>query len=294
MSTRLPSVAPSAAAEAAGPPDGPTRRRSIVTVDRGRPSADTDTVATEEPLQVRVDGEAFSVIMRTPGDDIDLTTGFLFAESVITRWKSVTAIAQGRDRAGLPLHNVIDVTLERPRAARPRGRRVTTTSSCGLCGRQTIESLTVSAPRVEATWSLTASAIVALPGALRRVQRVFDATGGLHGAALFDRRGTIVEWAEDVGRHNAVDKVIGRLVRADRLPLSDFGLVVSGRTSYEIVQKAYLAGVPIVVAVSAPSSLAIELAERGGLTLVGFVRDQRFVVYAHEERVAGAADAARG
>jgi FdhD protein len=248
-----------------------------------------DRVAVEEPLQVRVDGEAFSVIMRTPGADAELTAGFLFSERLIAGAGDIDRLRPGVDRRGRLLHNVIDVTLTAAAAARPQParRRVTTTAACGLCGRQTIESLTVDAPPLAGGWTVAIEAVLGLPATLRRAQRVFDDTGGLHAAALFDDRGRIVRLAEDVGRHNAVDKAIGHLLLERRLPLSTLGLFVSGRTSYEILQKAFLAGVPLVASVSAPSSLAVDLAQAAGITLVGFVRDGRLNAYAHRERLVG-------
>lgn len=186
---------------------------------------------------------------------------------------------------------MIDVRIREARtndlAARAgERRRVMMNSSCGLCGRVTIESLRVQAPMILAEWTIQARTIAALPEALRRAQAVFDETGGLHGAGLFDRSGALDAVAEDVGRHNAVDKVIGRMFLDARLPLDQSILFVSGRTSYEIVQKAFLAGIPVVGAVSAPSSLAVELAEETGITLLGFVRGSTFNVYSHRGRLA--------
>jgi FdhD protein len=160
-------------------------------------------------------------------------------------------------------------------------------ASCGLCGRVTIESLRVEAPEILADWTIHAGLIATLPDALRRAQAVFNETGGLHAAGLFDRSGNLEAMAEDVGRHNAVDKVIGRMLLEGRLPLGQSILFVSGRTSYEIVQKAFLAGIPVVGAVSAPSSLAVELAEEAGITLLGFVRGSTFNLYSHARRIAG-------
>jgi len=186
--------------------------------------------------------------------------------------------------------NVVNVTLangsreavERMLADR---RQVTTSSSCGLCGRQTIESLATDVPPVRSTWIVSTSLISTLPERLRARQAVFDDTGGLHAAGLFARDGALVDVAEDVGRHNAVDKIIGRMLMRDALPLADYLLFVSGRTSFEIVQKAIVAGIPLVAAVSAPSSLAIDLAREFGVTLAGFVRGDGFNIYAHPERI---------
>lgn len=245
-----------------------------------------DVAATEEPMEVRIGGEPFAVIMRTPGADRELTAGFLLSERVVMSPDDIEGIERDPGSA-----NVIDVRIREARtndlAARAgERRRVMMNSSCGLCGRVTIESLRVQAPMILAEWTVQARTIAALPGALRRAQAVFDETGGLHGAGLFDRSGAIDAVAEDVGRHNAVDKVIGRMFLDARLPLDQSILFVSGRTSYEIVQKAFLAGIPVVGAVSAPSSLAVELAEETGITLLGFVRGSTFNVYSHRGRLA--------
>jgi FdhD protein len=248
-------------------------------------SNEPDVAATEEPMEVRIDGDPFAVIMRTPGADYELTAGFLFAERVILSASDLLGIerdAQAR--------NVIDVRLARARegelAARANARRrVVMNSSCGLCGRVTIESLRVEAPEISAEWAVPAGVIAGLPDALRAAQAVFNETGGLHAAGLFQRSGALETVAEDVGRHNAVDKVVGRRLLDDRLPLSDSILFVSGRTSYEIVQKAFMAGIAVVGAVSAPSSLAVELAQDAGITLLGFVRGSAFNVYSHAHRI---------
>jgi len=248
-------------------------------------SSRADVAATEEPVEVRIDGDPFAVIMRTPGADRELAAGFLFAERVILAASDIERIERDpRER------NVMDVGIRDARdpGSRARNRRrVVTSSSCGLCGRVTIESLRVEAPEILADWTIDANLIATLPDALRRAQAVFNETGGLHAAGLFDRSGNLEAMAEDVGRHNAVDKVIGRMLLEGRLPLEHSVLFVSGRTSYEIVQKAFLAGVPVLGAVSAPSSLAVELAEEAGITLLGFVRGSTFNLYSHARRVAG-------
>jgi FdhD protein len=250
-------------------------------------SSAADRTAVEEPLQVCLDGAPFAVIMRTPGDDADLVAGFLLSESVIGSWTDVSALGPALDPHGQPRHNVIDVHRT-PEACAHRGlvaRGVTTSAACGLCGRQQIESLRVHTAPVPMRWRVEAEVLHALSATVRARQQGFEATGGLHAAALFDSAGALLAVAEDVGRHNAVDKVIGRRMRAGALPLADLGLFVSGRVAFEIVQKAALAGLGLIVAVSAPSSLAVELATASGITLVGFARDRRFNVYAHPERV---------
>jgi FdhD protein len=247
-----------------------------------------DLVAVEAPVEVRVNGEPFAVIMRTPGEDRHLALGFLFSEGVIAARVDVAAVDAwpGDDVLG----NRVNVVLDGPASAafveRTRERRhVAMSSACGLCGRVSIESLARDAAPVPVAWTIEACRVAAMPALLQAVQPVFDGTGGLHAAALCSRDGTIATAAEDVGRHNAVDKLVGSMFEAGRLPLGDFVLAVSGRASFEIVQKACLAGIPVLVAVSAPSSLAIECAEVCGITLVGFARGERFNIYTHPQRI---------
>jgi FdhD protein len=264
----------------------------VVRVRGGARAAEDDRAATEEPLEVRLHDRPFAVIMRTPGADRELAAGFLLAERVIGGADELGTIAHCADPDAPHGENIVNVTLANESAAAIdrllAGRRhVTTSSSCGMCGRQTIESLRIDVEPLRAAWRVTAAAIAALPGQLRARQAVFDETGGLHAAGLFARDSRLVDAAEDVGRHNAVDKIVGRMLMRDALPLSDHLLCVSGRTSFEIVQKALVAGIPLVAAVSAPSSLAIELAEAFGVTLVGFIRGDSFNIYAHAERIEG-------
>jgi FdhD protein len=258
---------------------------------RGRArAAESDRVATEEPLEVRLHDQPFAVIMRTPGADRELAAGFLLAERVIAGADDLGTIAHCTDPGAGHRENIVNVTLangsaeaiDRLLAGR---RQVMMSSSCGMCGRRTIESLASDVTPIRAAWSVPASAIAALPERLRAHQAVFDETGGLHAAGLFVRDGGLVDIAEDVGRHNAVDKIVGRMLMREALPLSNHLLCVSGRTSFEIVQKAIFGGIPIVAAVSAPSSLAIELAEEYGVTLVGFIRGDSFNIYAHAKRI---------
>jgi FdhD protein len=263
-----------------------------VAVTRVRDGARVDEVdraATEEPLEVRLHGRSFAVIMRTPGADRELAAGFLLAEGVIRSADDLGTIEHCSDSLSAG-GNIVNVTMageavesvERVLAGR---RQVTTNSSCGLCGRLTIESLRSDAPPLTCDWTIDRATLAALPGRLRAAQTVFDETGGLHAAGLFTREGGTETVAEDVGRHNAVDKVIGRMLIREQLPLSNHLLFVSGRTSYEIVQKAFLAGIPMVGAVSAPSTLAVDLAQEAGVTLVGFVRGDGFNIYAHPGRI---------
>jgi FdhD protein len=302
----------------------PVKRVDVIRVRDGIRCEDVDCAAMEEPLEVRLHGRPFAVIMRTPGADRELAAGFLFSERVIThaddlgtiehcqegsmpevglhpdhpamRVEPEAAAERGAASGGVPggaAANVVNVTLvDRCRGAVERAlddrRRVATNSSCGLCGRSTIESLAIDVPTMQEGARVSATVVRDLPARLRTAQHAFTATGGLHAAGLFTVEGRLVESAEDVGRHNAVDKVVGRMLMVDRLPLADCILTVSGRTSYEIVQKAALAGIPVVASVSAPSTLAIELAREVGMTLVGFVRGTAFNVYARGDRVIGA------
>ena len=249
-----------------------------------------DVAAVEEPLEIRLHDRPFVVIMRTPGADRELAAGFLFAEGVVLDGDELGAVEHCRHPDLPDVHNVVNVfllgggvaRLERLLAER---RNVVANSSCGICGRVTIESLQTRAERLPSTCTLTYAVAQSLTGSLRAGQSLFDQTGGLHGAALVTTDGEMVTLAEDVGRHNAVDKVIGRMLLDERLPLRDAVLVVSGRTSYEIVQKAWLAGIEIISAVSAPSSLAIELADTAGITLIGFARGHGFNIYTHPNRI---------
>ena len=248
-----------------------------------------DGVAVEEPLEVRLQGESFVVTMRTPGRDEDLVAGFLLSEGLITSADDLLHIRPCADAA--EPGNVIAVQLtgacaDRVAARLASRRAVVTTSACGVCGRRSIDDVARVARRVGEGPRVSASLLASLPVRLRAAQPTFEATGGLHAAGLFEvAAATLRDVAEDVGRHNAVDKVIGRALRAGLCPLTEAILVVSGRTSFEIVQKAVLAGIPIVVAVSAPSSLAIDLAREAGITLAGFVRDGHANLYTGEGRV---------
>jgi FdhD protein len=265
------------------------RRVDITRVCDSARTSNVDRAATEEPLEVRLHDRPFAVVMRTPGADRELAAGFLLSERVLRTPDDLGTIAYCTDPGADHPENIVNVTLtggeaelDRVFAAR---RNVTTNASCGMCGRLTIESLRVDGPPISSDWTISATEIVAIPDRLREAQVVFDQTGGLHAAGLFSRDGQLEGIAEDVGRHNAVDKVVGRLLMQDRLPLSDHLLFVSGRTSFEIVQKAFLAGIPILAAVSAPSSLAIELAEACGVTLIGFLRGRSFNIYACPARI---------
>ena len=252
----------------------------------------TDRVAIEEPLEIRlgyeVGGErhtaSISITMRTPGDDEDLALGFLFTEGIVRSPDDVAIVkpCNGDNTVRVELESGVAVDLER------LDRHFYTTSSCGVCGKTSLDALRVQGvARLAGHDGLFArSALVSVPGRLRAAQHTFDETGGLHAAAAFDSQGELVVVREDVGRHNAVDKVVGSLVAAGQLPAGELGLMVSGRASFELMQKALVAGMPVLAAVSAPSSLAVELAREFNVTLVGFLRGDNFNIYAGEERIA--------
>jgi FdhD protein len=259
--------------------------------DRGADSLN-ETLAVEEPLEIRLGGKRFTLTMRTPGHDHELAAGFLLAEGFINSREELGEIREVRGSKGEPEPNAIDVILRVPAAGlRERLRRnFTISSSCGVCGKTSIESIQRRIAPLAATVAIPAQVMLTLPHLMRQAQQVFSATGGLHAAALFRvmPAGPSAELSvlrEDVGRHNAVDKVIGHALTSGWLPLADCLMMVSGRLSFEIVQKAAVAGVPILAAVSAPSSLAVELAEEVGMTLIGFLRDASFNVYTSAERI---------
>ena len=249
---------------------------------------DSDLVAVEEPLEIQIGGVSLAVVMRTPGYDRELALGFLVTERVIASPRDVVSVRHCtvvRDPAAednvirVTLRDDVRVDLERLR------RNLYASSSCGICGKATIENALAVAPPVDDATRFSLSFFVGLPEQLRVEQRVFAATGGLHGAGLFAPDGELLVVREDVGRHNAVDKVVGWAVTGNRLPLASHVLMVSGRVSYEIVQKALAARIPVVAAVSAPSSLAVELATRARITLVAFLRGKSFNVYGARERI---------
>jgi FdhD protein len=264
-----------------------TRTVAVIRVRGDGRSSASDNAAAEEPLEIRLHRRPFAVLMRTPGEDRHLAAGFLLSERVIRHADDLGAIrhcTEERESAD----NVVDVTLADPSRLDEifaNRRNVVANSACGFCGRVSIDLLASDADPISAETHVSASSLTALAGRLRRLQAVFEETGGLHAAGLFSPDGDLIGLAEDVGRHNAVDKVVGRMLISDALPLSAAVLFVSGRTSFEIVQKAVYAGVPILASVSAPSSLAIELATRMGVTLAGFVRGDNFNIYSHAGRI---------
>ncbi|WP_433605464.1 formate dehydrogenase accessory sulfurtransferase FdhD [Prescottella agglutinans] len=268
-----------------------TARRPVLRITPDGTRRRPDTLAVEEPLEIRLRGRSLTVTMRTPGNDVDLVHGFLLTEGIIRDPDDVTVVryCDGVDSEGANTYNVLDVELA---AGVPdpgnRGRReFLTTSACGVCGKASLDEVAVRSrfSLSDSALEVTAAALSAMPPTLRRGQRVFEATGGLHAAGLFTADGALLALREDVGRHNAVDKVLGWALTQRRIPLSDAVLVVSGRASFELAQKAAMAGIPVLGAVSAPSSLAVDLARDRGMTLVGFLRGETMNVYAGEYRI---------
>jgi FdhD protein len=253
----------------------------------GRRASARDRVVVEEPLEIRVGGESLLVTMRTPGADFDLVRGLLFTEGLVERADDVVGVAHCDDVPVDARGNVVLVAL-RPGLSLDAARTARATwmsSACGVCGKATLESLRLQCAPVAQGPTVAFATLAALPERMRAAQPVFDATGGLHAAALFDAHGKLLALAEDIGRHNAVDKVIGVAARLRALPLSEAILVVSGRAGFEIITKARRAGIPIVASVSAASSLAIDVAKDAGMTLLGFVRDGTATVYCGDARV---------
>lgn len=279
------------------PPSGAATARVAVVRHQGRPGrVDRDLVAREEPLEIRVISEvggrrvrdSVAVTMRTPGEDFELAGGFLFSESVVRRSRDIWRLDHCVEGPATADGNIVDVQL-RPglRFDTERlSRHVITSSACGVCGKASIEAVQAVCPaKPVGSFRLPAGLLQRLPEALAGGQDVFSHTGGLHAAALFDAAGRLLELREDVGRHNALDKLVGSLLLGDRLPASERLVLVSGRASFELVQKALMAGIPCLAAVGAPSSLAVELAKTFDMSLVGFLRGDRFNVYAGAERI---------
>ncbi|MEU6861440.1 formate dehydrogenase accessory sulfurtransferase FdhD [Glycomyces sp. NPDC046736] len=268
-----------------------TVRRKTVRLNEGRRSDRVDTLVVEEPLELRVGGESLQITMRTPGDDFELAAGFLLSEGVISKPDDLVSMryCAGADQYGEQTYNLLDLALapgvEPP--AKAAKRNFTVSSSCGMCGKDSLDDV-----RTKAAWDLTedsttvdAELLADLPERLRRTQKIFDRTGGLHAAGLFTADGELLASKEDIGRHNAVDKVIGWALQSGLVPLRGTVLAVSGRASFELVQKAVMAGIPVLAAVSAPSSLAADLADESGLTLAGFLRGATMNLYTHPGRI---------
>jgi FdhD protein len=279
---------------------GKPRRRGSKTkvrvrsVEEGRARIRPDSLATEEPMEIRlVSGEAkqtVAVTMRTPGADFELAAGFLYGEGIVSSPEDILKISYciDPDIDAEQQYNIVNVELRggRDYDLRPLERHFYTTSACGVCGKASLEQLELrGCPVIPPGPELTPQKIYALPDKLREAQGLFEATGGLHAAALFDREGELVALREDVGRHNATDKLVGWALLEGRLPLSGCVVMVSGRSSFEILQKCLTAGVPVVCAISAPSSLAVDVARQFGMTLIGFLRGNRFNVYSGHERI---------
>ena len=280
-----------------------TERRKVIRIRDEAVSTRPDTLVAEEPLEIRLNGKPLAITMRTPGDDFALAAGFLVSEGVLGEAHELQNIVYcaGATVDGSNTYNIVDVKTA-PGVSIPDitlERNVYTTSSCGLCGKASLDAV-----RTTARWAiddgeaapvrLEPELLASLPDRLRASQRVFDRTGGLHAAALFTEDGELLDIREDVGRHNAVDKLVGRALQNGVLPLSRTILLVSGRASFELAQKAVMAGIPVLAAVSAPSSLAVDLAAESDLTLIGFLRGASMNVYAGEHRIALRTAAAHG
>ena len=267
---------------------GVTAKRRLLHISDGSQEVRFDNLAAEEPLEIRIDGSALAVTMRTPGNDFELAAGFLLTEGVVENAGQIRTLRYCVAEDESQEFNVLNADLAPGAPGRAGAERTfMATSSCGLCGKASIDGVRARSPfdlRADAT-EVAASVLASLPDRLRGAQRVFDRTGGLHAAGLFTADGDLVCLREDVGRHNAFDKVIGWAGLDGRLPLRGHVILASGRASFELTQKALMAGIPILAAVSAPSSLAVELAEESGMTLVGFLRGPTMNVYAGEHRV---------
>lgn len=267
-------------------------KSQVWVVENSKIRSRSDYLATEEPLEIRLiePKQTIAITMRTPGADFDLAIGFLYSEGIIHRQEDVEKIAYciDPDLDGEQRYNIINVSLRkglRPNLA-PLERHFFTTSACGVCGKASIDSIKIrDCPMISTERTVTPEIIYSLPDKLRSAQGIFTVTGGLHASALFDFQGQLIKLREDVGRHNALDKLIGSAFLADELPLNEYIVMVSGRSSFEILQKCIAAGVSIVCAVSAPSSLAVAVAKEFGITLIGFLRGQKFNIYSGFERI---------
>ncbi|HEX6711028.1 MAG TPA: formate dehydrogenase accessory sulfurtransferase FdhD [Rubrobacter sp.] len=276
------------------PRRGSKTKTRVRVVEDGRMRVRPDALATEEPMEIRLLAgdvkQTVAVTMRTPGADFELAAGFLYGEGVVSSPDDIVKISYcvDSDLDAEQQYNIVNVELRGGREydLRSLDRHFYTTSACGVCGKASLEQLELrGCPVIRPGPTLTGQTIYGLPEKLREAQGLFDATGGLHAAALFDKNGELLAVREDVGRHNATDKLVGWALLEGRLPLSDHVVMVSGRSSFEILQKCLTAGVPVVCAISAPSSLAVEVAREFGMTLVGFLREGRFNVYAGSDRI---------
>jgi len=249
-----------------------------------------DYLVAEEPLEIRVAGTPLTVTMRTPGHDPELAAGFLFTEGFIQKREQIASLTEGAEEKPEAAGNLVEVELTGTEFERGRMQRnFFAASSCGICGKASIDAIRVRGiPAPNPSFRFDPEVLCGLPGKLRAAQTIFGRTGGLHAAGLFSSEGELIAVREDVGRHNAVDKIVGWALLEGRLPLSKCALMVSGRGGFEIIQKALVAGIPLLASVSAPSGLAVRLARELGLTLVGFLRGRRFLIYSGEERLAPA------
>jgi FdhD protein len=270
----------------------PKIRSQVWVVEQGRGRSRSDYLATEEPLEIRLANprRTLAITMRTPGRDFELAAGFLFAEGVVSQRTDIHRISYcvDPDVDGNQRYNIVNVELRQDLnpELQPLERHFYITSACGVCGKTSLDALKVRCAPVAKTYVVPVEVFCSLANQIKPAQSIFQATGGLHAAALFDLRGNLLSLEEDVGRHNALDKLVGSALLADKLPLDQHIVVVSGRASFEIMQKCLTAGVAIVCAVSAPSSLAVSLAQEFGMTLIGFLRDERFNIYAGKQRIA--------
>lgn len=264
-----------------------TARRRTVRLSASGETRRPDTLAVEEPLEIRLGGRSLTVTMRTPGSDIDLVHGFLLSENIIGAPDDIVSAryCAGTDDEGRNTYNVLDIALRDPGPVPTRA--FLTTGACGLCGKTALDEVRTRTrfPLPRDSFTVDTEVLAGMPETLRDKQSVFDATGGLHAAGLFTPDGAVLAVREDIGRHNAVDKVIGWAMRENRVPAHDLVLIVSGRASFELVQKALMAGIPMLGAVSAPSSLAVDLADESGMTLAGFLRGDTMNVYAGARRL---------
>ena len=273
-------------------PPGSKTKAQVWVVEKGQARSRTDQLATEEPLEIRLTSppQTLAITMRTPGADFDLTAGFLYSEGVVRQQGDIDHMSYcvERDRDGAQQQNIINVSLRaglKP-DLRPLERHFYTSSACGVCGKANIEALHLrGCPPIPTDLQISPEVIYSLPDKLQAAQGVFKATGGLHAAALFDLEGNLLRLREDIGRHNALDKLIGSAFLAGEVSLNRHIVMVSGRSSFEILQKCLVAGVPIICAVSAPSSLAMAIAREFGVTLIGFLRGQRFNLYSGIDRI---------
>jgi FdhD protein len=262
-----------------------TAQVQVITLDDDRSQSRGDVVAVEEPLEIRIGKESVAVTMRTPGNDFELAAGFLFTEGIVKKTADIRKIAYCD--ADPQEYNVVTIRLgdEVKFDAKRLERHFFTTSACGVCGKAALESIRVRAAPIQGDFTISTDMLFSLDAKLRKTQSVFEKTGALHAAGLFDENGELLSMREDVGRHNGVDKVIGAMLLENKLPLDRHVLMVSGRSSFEIMQKALVARIPIVASVGGPSSLAVDLANDFGMTLVSFLRGRRCNIYAGKQRI---------